>query len=122
MGEERGGKKEERKTVFRRLPYNCCSISLLPFEHPLCTVEGVVFDLMNVLPFLKKFKKSPVTGEPMTPKDLIKLNFSKNTDDDYHCPITSKIFNENSRIVAIKTTGNVFSYEAVDELNLKAKN
>ena len=60
--EEWGGKKEERKAKFKRLPYNYCSISLLPFEHPYCTVEGVVFDLQNVLPFLKKFKKSPVTG------------------------------------------------------------
>ena len=33
-----------------------------------------------------------------------------------------KEFNENSHIVAIKTTGNVYSYEAVDELNFKAKN
>lgn len=31
-----------------------------------------------------------------------------------------KVFNQNSHIVAIKTTGNVFSYEAVEQLNLKA--
>lgn len=120
---EWGGKKGERKKEkFKRLPFNYCAISLLPFEHPYCTKEGIVFDLQNVLPFLKQFKKSPVTGEPMQSKDLIKLNFSKNSSDEYHCPIMFKTFNENSRIVAIKSTGNVFSYEAVDELNLKPKN
>lgn len=121
--EEWGGKKDEKKKAkFRRLPFNFCSISLQPFEHPLCTPEGVIFDLMNILPFLKKYKKSPVSGEPMTAKELIKLNFTKNSDGNYHCPIMYKTFNENSHIVAIKTTGNVFSYEAIEELNLKPKN
>ena len=31
--------------------------------------------------------------------------------DAYHCPVTFKVFNENSNIVAIRSTGNVFSYE-----------
>ena len=53
-------------------------------------------------------------------KQLIKLNFSKNSDGVYHCPVLFKVFNQNSHIVAIKTTGNVFSYEAVEQLNLKA--
>ena len=29
----------------------------------------------------------------------------------YHCPVTYKVFNDHSHIVAIKTTGNVFSNE-----------
>ena len=29
----------------------------------------------------------------------------------YHCPVTYKVFNDHSYIVAIKTTGNVFSNE-----------
>ena len=29
----------------------------------------------------------------------------------YHCPVTFKVFNENSHIVAVRTTGNVYSYE-----------
>lgn len=44
----------------------------------------------------------------------------QNSKEQYHCPITFKIFNENSHIVAISKTGNVFSYDAVEELNLKA--
>ena len=38
--------------------------------------------------------------------------------DEFHCPVTYKVFNENSHIVAIKTTGNVFAYEVCDELVL----
>lgn len=33
------------------------------------------------------------------------------------CPISKKILTENSHIIAIKETGNVYSYEAYDELN-----
>ena len=29
----------------------------------------------------------------------------------YHCPITFKVFNENSHIVAIRPSGNVYAYE-----------
>lgn len=121
---EWGGKKEDlkEKAKFRRLPYNYCSLSMQPFENPLCTKEGIVFDLLNIVPFLKKYGKNPSTGNPMSAKDLIKLNFHKNSNDEYHCPVTYKIFTENTYIVAIKTTGNVFSNDAIEELNLKQKN
>jgi peptidyl-prolyl cis-trans isomerase-like protein 2 len=36
-------------------------------------------------------------------------------------PITNKVFTPSTYIVAIKTSGNVYSYNAVDELNLKTK-
>ncbi len=58
----------------------------------------------------------------MTTKDLIKLNFHKNADGEYHCPLTFKVFTENSHIVAVRTSGNVFSFESVDQLNVKPKN
>lgn len=48
----------------------------------------------------------------MDAKSLIKLNFYKNADDKYHCPVLFKLFTKHSHIVAIKTTGNVLSYEA----------
>ena len=35
---------------------------------------------------------------------------------------TSQVFTEHTHIVAIKATGNVYCWEAVDELNIKAKN
>ncbi|XP_067119523.1 RING-type E3 ubiquitin-protein ligase PPIL2 [Centruroides vittatus] len=112
----------ENRSQFRRLPFFHCSLSLQPFEHPFCTNEGVIYDLQNILPFLKKYGLDPATGKKLNSKSLIKLNFSKNFDGKYHCPVLFKVFNQNSHIVAIKTTGNVFSYEAVEQLNLKPKN
>lgn len=43
-------------------------------------------------------------------------------EGEYCCPVTSKIFTPHTHIVAIKTTGNVYSYDAVDELCVKPKN
>ncbi|OBS63539.1 hypothetical protein A6R68_07947 [Neotoma lepida] len=60
-------------------------------------------------------------------KSLIKLNFAKNSEGQYHCPVLYSVFTDNTHIVAIRTTGNVYTYEvgpivAVEQLNIKAKN
>ncbi|KAM3177863.1 hypothetical protein ACTXT7_003700 [Hymenolepis weldensis] len=73
----------------------------------------------NVLPFVRKHGINPVTGKKMKVSELIKLNFHKNADGKFHCPITFKVFNQNTHIVAIKPTGNVYAYEAVERLNIK---
>jgi peptidyl-prolyl cis-trans isomerase-like protein 2 len=118
-----GGKKAVadvgEKSKFRRLPFFCCSYSMQPFEHPYCTGTGIIFDLINIVPFLKRYGVNPVTGEKLNVKELIKLNFFKNAEGKYHCPVTFKIFNENSHIVAVRTSGNVLSYDAVERLNIK---
>jgi len=106
----------------RTLPFECCALSLSPFETPCCGVEGVIFDLVNIVPYLQKHKKNPISGEVMASKDLIRLNMSKNADGAWMCPVTCKSFNDSSHVVAIRTTGNVFAYEAVQELNIKNKN
>uniref|UniRef100_A0A8C9Z8X4 Peptidylprolyl isomerase (cyclophilin)-like 2 n=1 Tax=Sander lucioperca TaxID=283035 RepID=A0A8C9Z8X4_SANLU len=89
-------------------------LTYCPFEYPVCTEEGVVFDLLCFFwpsSFLQKLEA----------KSLIKLNFAKNNDGKYHCPVLYNVFTNNSHFVAIKVTGNVFSYEAVEQLNIKTK-
>jgi peptidyl-prolyl cis-trans isomerase-like protein 2 len=82
-----------------------------PFENPYSDAHGNIFDLLTLLPFLKRFKVNPITGEKLEAKELVKLNFSKNADGKYHCPVLYKVFNANSHIVANRLTGNVFSFE-----------
>ena len=77
--------------------------------------------MQNIVPFIQKFSIDPYDGHKLDMKSLVKLNFHKNNDNQHHCPVLFKVFTPNSHIVAIRTTGNVFSYEAVEELNLKAK-
>jgi peptidyl-prolyl cis-trans isomerase-like protein 2 len=107
---------------FKRLPYNYCALSLQPFSHPVCTSAGAIFDLTNILPWLKKHGTNPIDGKPLKSSELIKLNFAKNDDNEYVDPVTFKVFTDNTHIVALKTTGNVFAWDTIDRLNIKAKN
>ncbi|XP_063531302.1 RING-type E3 ubiquitin-protein ligase PPIL2 [Cydia strobilella] len=121
-GGKRSGTAVEEDTSFKRLPFDHCCLCLQPLEDPYCDADGNVFELQAFLEFVKKFKINPVTGKKADVKSLIKLNFFKNAQDDYHCPVLFKNFTKNSHIVAIRATGNVFSYEAVEQLNIKGKN
>lgn len=73
----------------------------------------------------------------MKEKELIKLNFARNGDTDAHDggggagegkgemvdPVTFKVFTDNTHIVAIRhgSEANVFAWETVERLNIKAK-
>lgn len=103
-------------------PFDHCCLSLQPFEHPYCDSQGNIFELEPILQYLKQFKHNPITGKPLDHKTLIKLTFHKNAEGQYHCPVLFKLFTKHSHIVAIRTTGNVFSYEAVEQLNIKTRN
>lgn len=91
---------------------------------PYCDPDGNVFELETIIAFLKKYKVNPVTGKKMdSVKSLIKLHFHKNPQSgEYQCPALFKSFSKNSHIVAVATTGNVYSWDAIDQLNIKAKN
>lgn len=88
----------------------------------MCTSTGTIFDLTNILPWLKKHGTNPVDGSSLKSSELIKLNFTKNDHGEYIDPVTFKVFTDNTHIVALRTSGNVFAYETVERLNFKAKN
>ncbi|KAG0147455.1 hypothetical protein CROQUDRAFT_76495 [Cronartium quercuum f. sp. fusiforme G11] len=113
------GAKKKSTANFQRLPFDCCAISLRPFEMPVCTPDGTTCDLLNIVPYIRKYSRDPVTGSPLNTKQLTKLNFFKNAEDNYFDPVTFKVFTEHTPIVAIKTSGNVFSKESIDRLNIK---
>ncbi|KAI9794092.1 MAG: Peptidyl-prolyl cis-trans isomerase cyp8 [Piccolia ochrophora] len=106
---------------FKRLPFNFCAVSLQPFKHPVCTTDGNIFDLTNILPWLKKHGTNPVTGAPLKSSELFKLHFAKNDEDEYVDPVTFKVFTDNTHIIALRNTGNVFAYDTIERLNIKAK-
>ncbi|RFU24840.1 hypothetical protein B7463_g11494, partial [Scytalidium lignicola] len=127
--------KAPNGATFKRLPFNFCAASLQPFKHPVCTPEGTIFDVEVISQWLAKQGTNPVNGEPLKEKDLIKLNFARNSDTtaqdggigdgqgDMIDPITFKVFTDNTHIVAIRhgSEANVFAWETVERLNIKAK-
>ncbi|KAK2032804.1 cyclophilin type peptidyl-prolyl cis-trans isomerase/CLD [Colletotrichum zoysiae] len=125
-----------RPGSFRRLPFNFCAASLQPFKNPVCTKDGTIFDAEVISSWLDKHDTNPVDGEPLKAKDLIKLNFARNAGTDSRSaglsdgqgdlidPVTFKVFTDNTHIVAVRhgSYANVFAWETVERMNIKAKN
>eukprot|EP00002_Diphylleia_rotans_P027187 TRINITY_DN5440_c0_g1_i2.p1 TRINITY_DN5440_c0_g1~~TRINITY_DN5440_c0_g1_i2.p1 ORF type:complete len:436 (-),score=75.36 TRINITY_DN5440_c0_g1_i2:753-2060(-) len=118
---EWGGKKVEQTVSCKKLPFNCCALSLQPVDDPVCTSDGIVFDIKNIVPYIKKHGHNPVTGATMTTADIFPITFHKNTNGEYICPVSYKVLTEFSHIVAIRPSGNVYSMETIQNLNLKIK-
>ncbi|GAB1320774.1 cyclophilin peptidyl-prolyl cis-trans isomerase Cyp8 [Madurella fahalii] len=132
---------------FKRLPFNFCAASLQPFKNPVCTVDGTIFDVEVISAWLEKHATNPINGEPLAAKDLIRLNFARNADTatgggggggsssssgngvptdgkgDFIDPVTFKVFTDNTHIVAVRhgSYANVFAWETVERMNIKAK-
>ena len=104
------------------LPFNYCSLSLTPFNDAVCDEKGNIFENKYIIPYIAKFHKNPITGNNITVKDLIHLNFKRGNNGDLICPISLKELNYNMKIIAIKETGNVYSYDVYQKLNKDISN
>ncbi|KAH8653517.1 peptidyl-prolyl cis-trans isomerase cyp8 [Xylariales sp. PMI_506] len=130
-----GARTKASAGSFKRLPFNFCAASLQPFQNPVCTSDGTIFDIEVISKWLASHDTNPVDGKPLALKDLIKLNFARNADagngeagrtdgkGDLIDPVTFKVFTDNTHIVAIRhgTYANVFAWETVERMNIKAK-
>ncbi|KAI6196889.1 hypothetical protein M3Y94_01161400 [Aphelenchoides besseyi] len=110
-----------QKAVFKRLPFTHCALSFLPFREPVCSPEGIIFDKTPITTYVKKHGVNPVNGKKLTLTQLIDLHFSRDSDGNFQCPVTYRTFTPSSLIVVIRNTGNVYSMEAIEELNLKRR-
>lgn len=88
----------------------------------MCTANGTVFDYETILSWLTKRGTNPVDGQPLKASDLVKLNFARNEDGEFVDPVTLKVFTNSTHIVALRNTGNVFAWDTIDRLNVKAQN
>mmetsp|Transcript_105402 Transcript_105402/g.308128 ORF Transcript_105402/g.308128 Transcript_105402/m.308128 type:complete len:544 (-) Transcript_105402:60-1691(-) len=116
------GFKDKRRSPYARLPLNCCFLSLQPFENPVCTRDGAVFEVAHIIAYIKRFGVNPVTGGRLEVGELVPLQFHRNNEGKMHCPVTFKTFTDHSHVVANAASGHVYSFEAVEQLNRKMKN
>lgn len=109
-----------KKTVTKsdwqsRIPFNCCCISQRPFTEPYCDENGNLYDKNSVLSKMASERASGKKEYSLDINKLIKVHFCKN-GDEFICPVTRKNFNQFSKIVINKKTGNVYSSSAIMEL------
>mmetsp|Transcript_19865 Transcript_19865/g.54870 ORF Transcript_19865/g.54870 Transcript_19865/m.54870 type:complete len:554 (+) Transcript_19865:75-1736(+) len=116
------GFKERKRSPFAKLPLNCCCLSLQPFENPVGTRDGSVFEVTHIVQYIKKYGKHPVRGGKLEVNELIPLHFHKNPEGNIHCPVTFKVFTNNSHVAMNAASGHVYSFDAMNELNRKTKN
>eukprot|EP00928_Gymnodinium_smaydae_P072332 TRINITY_DN55700_c0_g1_i1.p1 TRINITY_DN55700_c0_g1~~TRINITY_DN55700_c0_g1_i1.p1 ORF type:complete len:543 (+),score=148.32 TRINITY_DN55700_c0_g1_i1:99-1727(+) len=116
------GFKDRKRNPFAKLPLNACALSLQPFDKPVGTRDGSVFDAVHVIQYIKRYGKHPVLGGRLEVNELIPLNFHRNGEGKLHCPVTFKVFTNSSHVAANAVSGHVYSYDALLELNKKCKN
>lgn len=71
---------KRRDVILSKLPFDCCALTLKPFETPVATREGTIYELLAIIPFLKQHGTDPMTGKKLTAGELIRLNFHRNAD------------------------------------------
>jgi peptidyl-prolyl cis-trans isomerase-like protein 2 len=112
----------------RPLPFHVCALSLNPYQHPVATPSGVVFESSVIIPHLLRTGLDPVSGRPLATKDLVTLHMDRSGEEGrWQCPVLEKPFTDRTKVVAIRQNppgneANVYSYEAVNELNFKPRN
>ncbi|KAK9463317.1 cyclophilin-like domain-containing protein [Lipomyces oligophaga] len=122
------GQDEDQTTAGQELTFDYCAVSLQPVESPVCDSDGNVFDERRIKAWLEAKATNPVTGAPLQFNSLIKLHYTSGEDNSDNSkkavvdPVTFKPLTRHSRVVAIKTSGNVYARETIDELNIKARN
>lgn len=121
------GYKEKAKATVKSIGFNYCALTFIPWKIPVAAIaksnnHPYVFEFTAIVPWIRNYGKHPVTNDPLELGELIRLKYSKNSDGDYACPVSGKVFTNNSRIGFIKKTGNVFSMETIEELNVGMKN
>src|SRR5690349_1059853 len=76
-------KFQAQASATNKLPFWICSYTQQPInsENGAVDKHGHVFDLKNVLSYIRKNSKNPVTGEDMPngSADLVKLKLQKNS-------------------------------------------
>jgi len=107
------GFKASSKTPYSYLALDCCFLSLQPFEVPVGTRDGQVFEVKFIIPYIKKFGRNPCTGGKLEVSELVPLNFHKNNEGKIHCPVLNKVFTNHSHVVMNAISGHVCSMEAV---------
>lgn len=107
------------------VPVNVCLITMNVAQDPVVSIpDGSVFERKVIMSYLKRYGNvHPITGHKLLPSALASIKFHYSNEETLpDCPITGKVFNDNTKVIANVKSGHVYYAEVVYELNIKAKN
>ena len=100
---------------------NCC-LTYLPMSEPLVDKYGYVYSKEGAEEYAKTHNTHPFINDvPFSMDDLVPLNFATQPNGIKYDQLTGKDLNPNDKIVAVRTSGNVYTYESLYYFNLKPK-
>ena len=101
-GDHFGARGHSTKTNEVETPsIDLCSLSLLPWDKPVCTLDGAVYDHLNAL-------EANICSD-----SLVELNFGP----AWSCPVTCKdLRGRGVRVVAVRSSGWVYEAGVVEEV------
>jgi peptidyl-prolyl cis-trans isomerase-like protein 2 len=117
-----GGYRDKSAEAIKRLPFHYCALSFVQVTNPVAAPDGFVFDLVRIVPWLRANGTHPCTGAKLSGKDLLRLKLHRDADGALICPVTMKALTEHTKVAAVRTTGHVYSYDALQSLCLGPKN
>ncbi|PXF46135.1 Peptidyl-prolyl cis-trans isomerase-like 2 [Gracilariopsis chorda] len=101
-----------------RAPLHLCSISLTPHVSAVASRDGHVFEANVITQLCRRTGLNPITGRHLSPDQLVPLKFTLDpATQRYCCPVLRNSFDAFTKVVVIATTGNVYSYAALQKLN-----
>jgi peptidyl-prolyl cis-trans isomerase-like protein 2 len=123
-----GGYKAPVAHEHSRLPFTHCALTLAPWGASPCaataasTGHAYLFDLLALVPYLRRHARHPITGDALASKDILRLKFARNGEGALACAATGKVLGEHTKVAALRTTGNVYSYDALQTLCFAPRN
>jgi peptidyl-prolyl cis-trans isomerase-like protein 2 len=120
-GEVAGRKRAREGGERERRALDCCALSLEPWTTPVLSPAGAVFELGAIALHVRRHGRDPFdAARALSAEDLVPLHFERNAAGELHCPVTFKELSK-CRVGAIRSTGNVFSLEALQQLCIGPK-
>mmetsp|Transcript_6995 Transcript_6995/g.12912 ORF Transcript_6995/g.12912 Transcript_6995/m.12912 type:complete len:255 (+) Transcript_6995:126-890(+) len=98
------------------LPWNYCKLTKQLPDDPVVTPQGIIYELPAIASFISKHQKCPETGKPLRFKDLTRVKYHRNKEFKLVCPITKDELTPNSKVLAIRTSGNIYTSKALGML------
>lgn len=97
-------------------------LTYLPLKNPLICPYGYSFSKDSAQKYLSNHTTHPfVEGAPFSMADLVAPKFTVNSNGLKIDPINDQILTSKKKLVMIRPTGNVYSYQTVNEFNIKGK-
>lgn len=120
---QHGATSGARREMSVVVPFHMCAITHQPWTTPACLVQdGLICEKAHLVAFIEQHHQSPATGEKASIDDILILHISQNERQMSQDPVSMREFTDHSHLVAIRTSGHVYLYDTVFQLNVRTKN